>query len=283
MHDLMVALFKFIKSFWQFMKIVIVFCILMLLFYWVENLTGGDWGWLNFIRGFLEGLVKIGDSIYSGSLNFFGAVFEFKFFNALILLVIAFYLMNLFIMITEKIEDIYDDSWRAYKKAEEKIMNKSLQDNVKKEEKKISKYAILIHTALKKKFSHKELNINIDEQNQLMNKFIAEKTGAHSMNYDGGFLYQFNSFEEIDAVLDVLFKILNSNAPLDYSICIQSGDSLPQLKKVADLKHFGKVTMAADTAYRYKFNTSHRYGTSQIGIFQNGDTTLEVHEFKEIL
>ncbi len=283
MHDLMVALFKFIKSFWQFMKIVIVFCILMLLFYWVENLTGADWGWLNFIRGFLEGLVKCGDSIYSGSLNFFGAIFEFKFFNALIILVIAFYLMNLFIYITEIIEDKYDDGWRAYKKHEEKMLNKTLQENVKREEKKINKYAILIHTVIKKKFSHRELNVNIDEQNKLMNQFITEKTGAHPMNYDSGFLYQFNSFDEIDSVLDVLFKVIHSNAPLDYSICIQAGDDLVQLKKIADLKYYSKITIAADTAYRYRFNSSHRYGTSQIGIFQNGDKTIELHEFKEIL
>ncbi len=283
MHDLMVALFKFIKSFWQFMKIVIVFCILMLLFFWVENLTGANWDWLNFIRGFLEWLVKMGDSIYSSSIDLFGAVFEFKFFNALIILVIMFYLMNLFIIITEKIEDIYDDSWRAYKKAEEKILNKTLAEDVKREEKKINKYMVLIHTDLKKKFSHRELNINIDEQNQLMNKFISEKTGIKSMNYDGGFLYQFNSFNEIDSVLDTLFKVIHSNAPLDYSICIQAGEDLTQLKKLADLKHFGKITIAADTAYRYRFNTSHRYGASQIGIFQDGDKTLEVHEFKEIL
>lgn len=283
MHDLMVTLFKFIKSFWQFMKIVIVFCIIMLLFYWVENLTGADWGWLNFIRGFLDGLVKCGNSIYSGSLNLFGALFEFKFFNALVILVIAFYLMNLFIFVTENLEDKYDDSWRAHKKNEEKKLNKALQENVKREEKKINKYSILIHTAIKKKFSHRELKINIDEQNQLMKQFITEKTGAQSMNYDGGFLYQFNSFAEIDSVLDILFKVLEPNNPLDCVICIQAGDDLALLKKVADLKYYGKITMAADTAYRYRFNSSHRYGTSQIGIFQNGDKTIEVHEFKEIL
>ena len=283
MHDFIVSCFKFVRSFWQFMKIIIVFCILMLLFMWVEHLTAADWNWLNFIRGFLEGLVKIGDAIYSGSFDFFGAVFEFKFFNALIILITLFYLMNLFIMITDKIEDMYDDGWRAYKKAEEKILNKTLHENIKREEKKINKYMLLIHTTLKKKFSHRELNINIDEQNLLMNKFIIQKTGIQPMNYDGGFLYQFNSFNEIDSVLDTLFKVIHSNAPLDYSICIQAGEDLTQLKKLADLKHFGKITIAADTAYRYRFNTSHRYGTSQIGIFQDGDKTLEVHEFKEIL
>ena len=283
MHDFIVGCFKFVRSFWQFMKIIIVFCILMLLFMWVEHLTAADWNWLNFIRGFLEGLVKVGDSIYSSSFDLFGAVFEFKYFNALVILIVMFYLMNLFIIITNKVEDIYDDSWRTYKKAEETILNRTLHEDIKREEKKINKYMVLIHTALKKKFSHRELNINIDEQNILMNKFLIQKTGIQPMNYDGGFLYQFNSFNEIDSVLETLFKVIHSNAPLDYSICIQAGEDLTQLKKLADLKHFEKIIIAADTAYRYRFNTSHRYSASQIGIFQDGDKTLEVHEFKEIL
>ena len=40
-------------------------------------------------------------------------------------------------------------------------------------------------------------------------------------------------------------------------------------------------TMAADTSYRYRYNETHRYQTSQIGVFQYGDKTLEVHEFKQ--
>ena len=103
------------------------------------------------------------------------------------------------------------------------------------------------------------------------------------MNYDGGFLYQFNSFNEIDSVLDTLFKVIHSNAPLDYSICIQAGEDMRQLVKLMDLKNFGKITMAADTSYRYRFNASHRYATSQIGVFQFENRTLEVHEFNEIL
>ncbi len=283
MHNFILGLFKFIRSFWQFMKIVIVFCILMLLFFWVETLTSANWGWLDFIRPLLESLVKTGNLIFSGSLNLFGALFEFKFAIALIILVACFYIMNFFIMLTNIVEDIYDDGRRAYKKTEEKIMNKTLQDNVKREEKKISKYMVFIQTTLKKKFTHKELNINVDEQNRLMNEFLAEKIGTIAMNYDGGFLYQFNDFNQIDEVLDALFRVIHSNAPLDYAISIQAGENLTQLKKIASLKYFGKITMAADTAYRYKYNTSHRYGTSQIGIFQNGDTTLELHEFKEIL
>ena len=116
-----------------------------------------------------------------------------------------------------------------------------------------------------------------------MNEFISEKTAVIPMTMNGGFLYEFMDFDKIDTVLDVLFKVLHSNAPIDYAICIQSGDNMEQLTKLSTLNHFGMISMAADTAYRYRFNETHRYQTTQVGVFQNGDRTLEVHEFKEIL
>ena len=191
--------------------------------------------------------------------------------------------MNLLIIVTNLIEDAYNTSYLVCKKAEEALLNKTLKANVEREEKRINKYSVAISTTLKPKFSHKELNINIQEQNKLMNKFIIEKTGVQPAVFESGFLYQFNRFDEIDNVLEVLFKVIHSNAPLDYAICIQAGDDMEQLKKLISLKHYGMISMAADTAYRYKFNETHRYGTTQVGLFQYGERTLEVHEFKEIL
>ena len=283
MHEIIMSFFKFLKSFFQFMKIVFVFCIIMLLFYWVQNLTGSDWKWLGFITPFLKGLLEIANKIYSVSFNIFGAVFEFKYLSALIILTAFFYQMNLLIIVTNLIEDAYNTSYLVCKKAEEALLNKTLKANVEREEKRINKYSVAISTTLKPKFSHKELNINIQEQNKLMNKFIIEKTGVQPAVFESGFLYQFNRFDEIDNVLEVLFKVIHSNAPLDYAICIQAGDDMEQLKKLISLKHYGMISMAADTAYRYKFNETHRYGTTQVGLFQYGERTLEVHEFKEIL
>ena len=81
----------------------------------------------------------------------------------------------------------------------------------------------------------------------------------------------------------ILFKLINSNAPIEYAICVQVGDDSQKLNKLIDLKFFGKISMASDTAYRYKFNESHRYSTSQLGIYQYEGGTMEAHEFKEIL
>lgn len=283
MHEFIIGCFNFLKSFLQLMKIVFAFCILMLLCYWVQNITAADWAWLGFMKPFLDGLLDFTNSIYSVTFDFFGAKFEFKYFSAVLILTAAIYLMNLFILLANIAEGAYKSAHFVAKKTQEAIFNKGLKEDIKRQEKKITRYSVLIKTKLKKKYAHAELNIDIDEQNKLMNKFISEKTSVHSMMLDGGFLYNFVDFDKIDVVLDILFKVLHSSAPIDYEICIQSGDDLEQLKKLASLNHFGLVTMAADTAYRYRYNETHRYQTVQVGVFQNGERTLEVHEFKEIL
>ena len=283
MHEFILGCFNFLRSFLHLMKIVFVFCILMLLCYWVQNLTGADWAWLGFIKPFLDGLLDFTNSIYSVTFDFFGAKFEFKYFSAVIILIAGVYLMNLFILLSNIAEGAYKSAHFVAKKTQEAIFNQGLKASIAKEEKKITRYSILIKTQLKKKYAHAELNVNIDEQNKLMNKFISEKTSVKAMMFDGGFLYNFIDFDKIDTVLDVLFKVLHSSAPIDYAICIQSGDNIEQLKKLSSLNHFGMISMAADTAYRYKYNETHRYQTAQVGVFQNGDRTLEVHEFKEIL
>lgn len=283
MHNFILSFFNFLRSFLHFMKIICVFLILLLLFYWVQNLTQAQWGWLAFITPFLGWLVDLANKIYSVSFNFFGAVFELKYFSALLILIIVSLCMNLLIYVVNFIECAYNSAHFVYKKTEEFAMNKSLQASVEKEEKRLKKYSILIHTKIKKKYSHQELNININQQNKLMNDFITEKLCVKPMLLDGGFLYQFNDFDKIDSVLDIMFKVLKSNAPLDYAICIQINDNLNQLKKLSGLNHYNQITIAADTAYRYKYNASHKYAVSQVGIFQYDFKTIEVHEFKEIL
>ena len=283
MHNFVLNCFNFFKSFLQLLKIVCLFCIIMLLCYWIQNLTNADWAWIGFIKPFLDELLNLSNKIYSVSFNFFGAIVEFKYLSALIILVAGVYLVNLLTFLTNILEGTYKSAHFACKKAEEVIFNKNLKEKITHQEKQITKYSVSIQTMLKPKFSHRELNIDINEQNKLMNEYISEKTGVKPVSQNDYYLYNFTNFDKIDTVLDVLFKVMHSNSPLDYAICIQSGENLEQLEKLIGLKNFGKVTIAADTAYRYKFNAAHRYQTTQIGIFQNGDRTLEVHEFKEIL
>lgn len=285
MHELILSIFKGIRSFIYFLRIVCIFLIMLLLLYWIEHLTNDTFNWLNFIKPFFDSLLRMCDEIYSFSFNFFGAIFEMKYFSTLILFVIVSYIFKFISFCVSLIEEGYLASRKMYKKTEETLINKQLQANVTLKEVQISKYTIVINTQIKKKFVHREIKVDIDAENKIMTDFINQKTGKTPVLYNGGFLYQFSNFNKIDDVLDTIFKVVNSTkSMIECAVCIQIEDKPKQLEKLIQLKHFGKITIAADTAYRYKFNASHRYGISQVGIFQteNGGT-IEVHEFKEIL
>lgn len=285
MHKFILDCFSGIKSFLHFMKIVWVFCIIMLLLFWIQNLTHSSWSWMGFITPFLKSLLDVANNIYSISFNIWGAVFELKYLSAIIILIGLYFCMNLLMMITYILEEVYKSTHYICKRTEEALLNKTLKEQLEAEEKKISKYVVTIHTEIKSKFSHKEISVDLDAQNEYMNKFITEKLDIAPIPYEGGFMYSFTDFNKIDGVLAVLFKVLSSSTPINYAICIQAGEQTPnnmkQLSKLISLKHFGAITMAADTAYRYRYNETHGYQTSQIGVFQYEDKTLEVHEFKQ--
>ncbi len=279
--------FNLLRNLFYLCKIFVVFSILMLLFEWVEHLLGTNWTWLNFIRPFLNSILGFSESINKGSMDLWGALFEYKYGIALIIFVVFYYIMNGLIYLTSMIEDIFANAYTLYKKVEEKNFNSTLQHNVIKEEMQIKKYSVAIKTQVKKKFKHQELNIDLNEQNILMNKFIIEKLSIVPKEHNGGFLYEFNDFNKIDFVLDILFKVLKSTAPIEYAIVIQAHSQpnqiYPNIDKLMSLDYYGKIIMLAETSFRYKYNKFHKYQTSQVGIFQSGEKTIEIHEFKEIM
>lgn len=281
MHKFILKGFDLLRSLWHFLKIVCVFFIIVLLLFWIENLTHASWKWMEFFAPHLKNLLEFSNNICSLSFDVFGTTFELKYISAIVILLVVFFGMNIVILLTNLLEAAYKSTHYICKKTQEIALNKELRDNIEKEEKSINKYVVTIHTKVKTDFSQKGINIDLARQNEMMVDFIKSKLNIIPMIFEGGYMFKFENFNKIDEVLDVLFKVLHGSTPIDYALCIQAGDNLFQLKKLISLKNFGKITMAADTSYRYRFNATHRYQTSQVGIFQNGDNTIEVHEFKE--
>ncbi len=280
----MANVFGFVKSLLQFLKIVLVFCMLMLLLYWTKNLANFDWGWMGFISPLLDGFLSAGKAISDGSLDLWGAIFEYKYMWALVIMIALYYIVHFSFIGTEALEEACNEGHKVVKRMEERKFNESLKQEQANEQTAIKKYRIHVSTSVKKKFAHLECNVDLDEQNKIMNKFLMEKLLVTPTAYEGGFLYSFKDFDSIDNVLDVFFKLLRANAPLDYVICVQvcAGNAeaeKEQLKSLIDLKFENKISMMSDVAFRYKFNKSHKYGTSQLGMFQKGNDTVEAHEF----
>lgn len=286
MHNLILKFFNYIRQFLHFLQIIVLFCMLTLFLFWAQNLTQGDWAILNSIEPFLNKLLDIGSSFTQESIDLFDTVFELKYLASFLILLIFYIVLSLAKKGTNLLENLYNNTRINIKQTKEKILNKQLKDSITSQEKKIKQYKIFIATSIKKRFNNSNFKIDLEEQNKIMNKFIIEKTGVNPIVYKNGFLYSFFNFDAIDNILDVFTKIKNTKTPLDYTICIQVFgtnviNEMVQLDKLISLDTKNKITIMADTSYRYKYNENKKYKTSQIGIFQSDskNKTFEVHEF----
>lgn len=277
-------LFAFLKSCIQFVKVVIVFAILMFLLYWIQDLTGDSWAWFAIMNPFFSFLVDIGYRISDGSIMLFDAVFEYKFLIGILILAVLYIGAHLCFCAIEHLELICADVMRAMRKKEEITMNNSLTKQSIIEQTRIKKYQIYISTQVKSKYAHREYNVNLDEQNQILVKHLFQKTRVCPEMFENGYVFTFDNFNQIDSVLDVFTKLFESTAPIDYIVCVQifAGNltkEVEQLKTLINLKFLNRVIMMADTAYRYGFNEIKNYQTSNLGLFQKGTGSFEVHEF----
>ena len=285
MHKMVLRTFKFFRSFLQFLRALIMLMVMLLLLYWVSNIASFNWSFLNFIKLIFDVLLALSSSINSSSINILNALFEIKYIVAIGILIVYYFLTYVAGMIIDFSEKIYEDGRNVVKKFEENRMNNELEINAKIEQKKIKKYQIYVSLSPKKKFAQQVVEIDIKEQNNIMNKFLIEKLGISPVIYKEGFIYSFNNIENIDSVLGVFFKVLNSNAPVNYVICVQVvGENnikeQAQLNKMINLNLMNKIITMPDTIWRYRFNEKWKYETIHLGDYQDEIGSFEVHEFK---
>lgn len=287
MYNYVLKIFGFLKNAAYFFKVLSILFLLLHLLYWIQNLISAHFGWLQIFVPIFDLFNYISASICDKSFDLWGVIFEFKYIIAVIIYIILFYIGNLMISCLNFLENKYEEVCRFAQKTEERLYNNALKQEQEKVESKLNQYKIFISTSLKKKFSHPELGYNLEEHTQKVKKFLMEKTGVVPIEYNGGFVYSFNNFSKVDYILTIFFKLIKSNSPLDFVICLQIIDEnddkcMEELKILADLKYFNKIMMLSNTAYRYKFNQGHMYGTSTMGVYQRESGTIEPYEFIEI-
>ena len=282
MHKNILSIFKLLKNSTQFVKIVSVFGMLMLLMYWIENLAGYNWAWLNIFSPLIKPFINIGAAITKESVKLFVATFEFKYFIALILYLAIYFIAHLAFIGLCSLEEIYEEGRKKIKKAQEDMFNATLEQTYTNQQKRIKRFDIYVEPILKQNINTKLSNISLEEEARVMNKFLISKTGVAPKRFGKGFLYSFTPFDDIDETLDIFSKLFTSDVPLDYIICVQSYDTgieIEALKKLIDLKFINKIAAWSDTVFRYSFNDNCKYETSQLGLFQIGEKTNEAHQF----
>ena len=284
MHKCILKSFDMIKSFLKFLKIVDVFVIMMLLLYWIEHLIEAKWAWLNFIRPLLDCCVVAGKEINNYKTIILGMVLEYKYIIAILILLFVYLIIHFMYLLTCKTQEVYEDGHNKIKKIQEDNLNKTLAKQQMSEQKNIKEYSVYISLfATKSKFI-KSSNINLEEQKEIMNNFMFEKTGVKHRVFDEGFIYDYDNFDKIDRVLKILFKILKTEAPLNYQICVlikEKSDNIEKMRKLISLGFINRISTLSNTAYRYTFVENSRFKTSQLGLFQKGNDVFEAHEFVE--
>lgn len=284
MHKFILKFFNFLKNSAHFLKVIVMFSFFMFFIFWMQNIIGANWSFLNFIKPYFNFFLNIGTNILNGKIQVLNTYVEYKYLAVIIIFIALYILAHILYLAIEKLEDIYDDSRRIIKEKQEASMNKALQETISMNEKKLKQYKIYIAISVKKNFAHSKYNINLEEESKNLNKFIIEKTSVNPIFHNEGFLYSFSNFESIDKVLDIFKKILNTESPLNYYICVQIYGA-NQIKENQELENLiaikipNKIIMMADTSYRYNFNSTQKYKTGQFGIYQKNGESFEVHIF----
>lgn len=283
MKNFILKMFDFLKNSVKFLEIVIIFFTMLIILYWIQHLIGTEWVWLSFFYPILDSIIFVVEYLTPDSLFNTENYVQYKYIASLLLLAVI-YFSNRYILITvEMLENIYINVTSKVKKIREDKFNNDLIKNQKNEQNLIKKYVVYVSSSVNDKKSYGQ-EVSLDEQNKIMNKFLIEKTSVLPEVFEDGFLYKFNDFDSIDNVLDVFYKLLQSNAPLDYLIVVHAYKSdfnseIENLKKLIALKLVNKMYLSSETSYRYGFNKNKKYETSQLGIFQKDDITIEVLNF----
>lgn len=288
MHNFLINFFAFIKNILYSIKVMAVFLMMVLLLYWINNTAHFDWAWFKYIRPVLDNLLNLAHLICPFSFKLFEVDFELKYVSGLIILLIVAVFMNILTFGVNALQVFYLGTRALLRKNEEVALNKLLKSEMQYKQKKKNVYHVVINTYLKETSRYAQnVKVDLDEQNRILCEYLLEKFKKEPINFENGFMYTFEDFENVDSTLAILFKVVNSKAPINYTICLQiSTGNLTEdkelLKKLIRLKLVGSIYSVSDTSLRYNYNYRKVYTTAQIGIFQEGTGTMEVHEFKNI-
>jgi hypothetical protein len=275
--------FNFLRDIVHFVKIIILVILFLLILYWIQDLIGVIWKWFRPLLGFFNCFLDICEGISSNSLQIINTTFDYKYLVAIAILMVFYIITHLVYISIDSFENLYIDCSELVRKIKENRFNRKLRKEQILNEKKINHYKVFIQIQIKSEHLHEEHKTNLDEQNQILIEHLIKKTKVYPKKFEDGYLFSFETFNQVDLILNIFSKILKSNAPVDYIICIQTVDEVnnykEQLKSLINLKILNKIIAMSDTIYRYKFNETKEFETIALGVYQKGLTNFSVYEF----
>ena len=286
MHKLIIKFFDFMRNCVHGFSVLILAFVMLIVLNWIETLIKSHWTWMDLFRPLVDSFTSFSCLLMDGSFTMIDVSFELKYFAAVILCTVILGICKVCMNGLNLLQEIYENGRMAVKKMKEDNLNQLLQSKQIEEQKQYRSY--MIYVSLTKgtvdKFNLQA--IDLDEQKNLMNKFLIENLGITPETFEDGFVYRFNKIDDMDSVLETFFKVLHSSAPVKYQICIclnehNEAQDIAVLKKLISLNITNKICSLSNMAYRYRFLQKQGYNTSLLGVFNTENGSIEVHEFVE--
>ena len=167
---------------------------------------------------------------------------------------------------------------------EDSQLNKSLKREVAGLNKDINKSLVYVELSPKKAPG---LNVVLEEQYQLLIKFLSSKLCVTPEKYKNGYLFIDVPIEKIDKYFECFFKALGSAAPVRYLFVVQAveknsyKEAYKELDFLINTALFDHVIVSPTTKLRYEHNEICGYNMTVVGNFIYEDESQNVYEVRD--
>ena len=280
----MKKVFKFLKNIIDFLRILVLFFVMMHILYWITQLIGHNWHWLNIFKPVLLYILGIAEII---SQNFLIIKKHLSTEAVSIFVYILIYecikLLDILLLYLE----LFQSEFEERRKIQAEIdMNKELEQEQILEQLPLKRYAIFLKPVFNKHIAKAAKTEDFEKYVEEMNNFLIKKFAIFPQKHADGYLYmyKFEDFNGVDNVFQIFYDLLNKSMPLNYIICVQilsknMEEDLAKLEKLSEFNVENKIIAFADTYWRYKFNRNQKFKKCTVGIYRYLNEPREVLEF----